>query len=1034
MSTPESSPVAKFNFDRNVKLLNANASLGFAASSTRRRDVIAALIADDVPFPPGDIDLEDVKLNASTANPIEFGRGDLKIGFSASASAFSSLGIYRTADSLIQQLGENVDDFSLDPLEFAVDKGALLSVIRWGYDVKGKASGAMALGAVGQATLTVSGNKEGLFAVVCRQDSTKSARKIVQKTADSWILPRLIDSIDQVDPDTWIISEVIGGLKIKLDAQVGFDFNWVREAKLGGLTGDIALRLQSGINAAVGFSASGRCAIVINRKSADKALRLRLFRLKTRQIDASLDATLDVTPKQTLLPDKVDDFISAVFGTHGQQILKDIHVLEAWTDPNTPLSTLLANAGIREAEKLIAHVAGVPVERLQQEFDAVHVKAVGLITKWRRLPHSVSSALLKMVEEKIDLSDVRKIATELSTIGNDRLKTLLNDQLSRIDFFHTPVGRFLESASEGGILKLLEKPIDRVNEIGKQAVAVLDGGPIEDALKRFQDYIEKELHLEKVRKAITDTDFNALDELLKKKLAGFLEKEKDKLRLEDIEVVRKTVNFLLKKREEYYEKVIEALHRKYSFAFNASFQSTTTSQALLDATFDFSHDPTSVQAFFQQAVRGELDKLFATQPSQVSIATGMLSHGVNRQTHIDVTLPFMDKQSKLTLNEALAKAETIPNGGGLLFTLEASDTVASNQRKGVLSVSMALSKGVRVHQDAIEMNYSMLFAKKEMTVKHLRDNIGPVAAGFFPKKIPNFQAFLDLIDAHTEEKIPNTPNTLGNGLISLEVSLSDETSSSIGQAWLKLPNDRHDIKYQIMSGAIQKSLKSNVHDSVFSNADNYKGGEAPIILAYCALVPRAAKVSNLPGSTPMWDVQDVKERRRMLSDPETLDRMKDLLRRADQVLGDDTFRETDAQRILDRVDPREPLFEALLHAESVVVGHAFEAGLALAKVRNADPSDAVKAFAKFGSKLTEAFNSNVTDLLGPGIRSLGTRIFLDTSRAIDAANASRIAEANAMLNLEFLKPGIQFDAAALIRTGHVKPDQLALADRVVELR
>src|ERR1051325_650701 len=103
----------------------------------------------------------------------------------------------------------------------------------------------------------------------------------------------------------------------------------------------------------------GRCAGVVSRESDAKTLRLRLFKLKTRELDLSLDAAASVQAIDKLLPNKIDDFIAAVFDTHGQQILGDLKILEKWTDPKTPIANLLANAGVGGAEKLIAHLAGI---------------------------------------------------------------------------------------------------------------------------------------------------------------------------------------------------------------------------------------------------------------------------------------------------------------------------------------------------------------------------------------------------------------------------------------------------------------------------------------------------------------------------------------------------------------------------------------------------------------------------------------------------------------------------------------------------
>ena len=64
--------------------------------------------------------------------------------------------------------------------------------------------------------------------------------------------------------------------------------------------------------------------------------------------------------------------------------------------------------------------------------------------------------------------------------------------------------------------------------------------------------------------------------------------------------------------------------------------------------------------------------------------------------------------------------------------MKSSDTVASgNRRKSVLSLTMGFSQsrdtGVRVHQDALEMNYSLLFARRNMKIEHVRAQVGPAA-------------------------------------------------------------------------------------------------------------------------------------------------------------------------------------------------------------------------------------------------------------------------------------------------------------------
>jgi len=50
-----------------------------------------------------------------------------------------------------------------------------------------------------------------------------------------------------------------------------------------------------------------------------------------------------------------------------------------------------------------------------------------------------------------------------------------------------------------------------------------------------------------------------------------------------------------------------------------------------------------------------------------------------------VSLPFTTK-TQSHLNESLASVQPVVDDGGLLFSVNASDTVSSNERKSVLSV------------------------------------------------------------------------------------------------------------------------------------------------------------------------------------------------------------------------------------------------------------------------------------------------------------------------------------------------------------
>lgn len=1025
-----------FQFTRNLPLLNQNGSLGFDVSGAASPAVAAALATPDGRFPDGDIEVASLKLAASSARPIEFGRGVDKVSFAARGSAFAGLGLYRSAAALLPALGAADDEtVALRPEEFGVRPGGALAVLRWGYAADAKGNGAMALGAVGAATAEVSGSGEGLFAVVRRVDdtSTVSARTIVQDVADHWLPPRQLSSVDQLEPGTWLVAETAGSLGLSLGATLGYDFNWVREAALGGLTGDIGLRLQMGIDATARVSVSGRCAVVVSRESAARTLRLRVFRMKSRQVGYAVNAALGLQLQDTVLPGKVDDFISAVFGVHGQQLLRDLAVVEKWTDPKTPLSTLLAEAGVNGAEGLIAAVAGVSPEELQRRFDSVHTTVVGFVSKWQVLPHTLASTLLKLVDQKVDLGEVRAVARALSTIEPDGLARLIEERLQGAGFFNTPVGQLLEALGGDSVLALLERPVAELRAVAATLLSVLDGGTVEASLVRFQRYVDARLNLGQLLPAIVETDAAALDALLKTKLAAFLGRQS--LGGAELEQVRGTIHLLVSRRQEYYARATEALHRKYAFALNAAAQSTTTGQAMVDVTFDCSRDEATVMPLVQRALRGELDELLLNPPAAVTVRTGMLTHGISRQSHIDVTLPFLER-SQAHLAESTASIEAVPHEGGLLLKVNASDTVmAGNQRKSILSVALALSSdGVRVHRPTLALDYSLLYARRDLRKKDLRVQVGPAIRTYFAGKIASTERFLDAIDRQVEAVVPNGPNLLGNGLVSLDISLPASAAEAVGLAWLGLPADRRAPQYEALSRGVQSAMKEAVHASLFGSPDDYTRlipARTHVFLAYCALAPRAQA-----GAGWYWNWPSVDERRTLLRAAGTRSRMKGLLEQAQRALADAPsraaqFNPGQAADILARVDAGDPFLNSLLVAENEIVKDAVAAGVALAHAREGQPTEAVKALARFGARFTEAFHADLTTLFGPGIRALGTRVLLGATRAIAPAAAGQLDAANALLSIEFLTATAAFDERALLDAGHVRAADLAFAARVI---
>jgi len=780
-------------FQKNLPFLNGAGSLGINVSTTSP-SLIPILASPIAQFPDEELELGQLKVSAATAKPIQFGTGSFKASFSASGSAFAGIALYRDPAKVLAAISPDAE--ILPGLEIIPDKDSNFLLLRWGFGAEAKFNGAVALGAVGTATVAVEGGADGMFAVVRRLPRSLPALTALAQLADSWMLPRQVSTISDLDPHTWLVSEIGGSVGVALGVQAGWDFNWIRETKLGTLQGDIGLRLELAVKAAFGFRAEGRWAVVVARESAAPELRLRLFRLKSTQTNFSFNATAGLTGVNTLLPRNADDLIRAIFGTHGAQVLAQIAVVQKWTDPKKKLTDLLATEGISQAEALIAHLAGIPVDQLDNKFNDIQQKAVGLIKAWRDLDHTVATTVLKLVGDKVDLTPVREIIAALQTATPGSLKTLLAKHLGVAQFLTTPAGKLLDAVAGGqGVITLLNRPVEQVNAIADKIAKVLDGSLIEETIGRFQQFVEDKLNVGKLLNTITDTDFAALDALLKKKLADFL--GKTGIKFDDLDQIRGVIQNLLNKRQEFYEKALAAFTKTYTASVAATFQKTVTNQAHLDIVFNFRDDPSGVSQFLKLALAGDFDRVLTESHSGVRLGIATLSHGVTRKSHVELTLPFF-KASQTRLNEALATVKATDDSGRILvLELDAKDSVATNRRNSSLAVALSISVGstagtdLRVHNaGSFRYNFTMRQTLKRATRRDLDSQLRPLFSQYL--KAQPIDGFLDYFDARTEEVIPHTPDFFANTLVNLQVSLSGATAAFAGDAWLDIPAAKAD--------------------------------------------------------------------------------------------------------------------------------------------------------------------------------------------------------------------------------------------------
>ncbi|MGB9179471.1 MAG: hypothetical protein WCB68_09540 [Pyrinomonadaceae bacterium] len=1010
-------------------------------------DVVAAF-AHDTSFPYRQIELGQITAKAQTGD-LKFGDGAAQVTFKGSASALAGLGIYPDPERLLTAL--DIHDNLAPGLNLNKDPESLYLALRWGYDLEASAKGSIALGAPGAITLSATGKREALYAVIRRLDKDTGALTAVEKVAKSWMLPSQIDGLDDLEPGTWLIAEVDGSVALSLGVQYGYDFNWVREAQLLGLSGDIGLRLQMGISAALSFNASGNFAVVVSRDpqdAADQMLRFRLFRLRQKGWGFAFNAGASVQADFDDFLPEFDEFVKAIFGVHGAQVLKDLKAIEKWTNPNQSLEDILGEVSVDYAWKFLEQVTGINPE---QAFNQARDRLVSFIDKWNALPHSIATRVWKLVEKSEDLAGIRRLAETIRDANMDTVKKPVADLLADVDFFRTPAGAWLVAAAAKGIFNAINSTNEFavLQDAARKTLEILDGSTFEGVLEKLQTYIEEHLNLEKYLKlgkledlfginSLQDLDqasFDKIDEWLKARLSAFLG---ERLNLAKLNEIRQSIFLFIKRGRAFYDKTLKALSRKYEFNFAYTFQSSTTRTALLDFTLDFTH-PNVIDAL-KLALSGRYDDLLVQQTPGVKLNLGTLTHQIARTSHVEINLPWY-KSAVDHINTSLAKVNAVDESDGRLFIyeLDAKDIVEEkNKRQSRLAVGGFLKaqvNQVRVFStDELTYSYTFRQVKKNMKRADLQYQLKPYVETYFDgvfKPLPNgdgtFENFIGDMDNLIDKLEFNGTDNFGNTLIGLDIGLPAATAS----AWLKAPAKPSGgpkvQTYLSMSRRLQAKMREILPLSYFADLDHFGDiTPAATLLVYSAMPP-STWIRRDGNSWTIdldkdyyWDYVDRDYRRAMIRHPLTnarlsiiLERVYNLLRESGMTGTAGFFKPDRAALIQNEVagdNAYDNVLRSLLIVENEIVEQAREAGYEIAKytaVSNMKPSEAVKALAKFGSKLTSAFNENIKSIYGgAALRPLGTAMFIEAASVLSPGIPSK---ATALLDLTVLKKGSAFE-------------------------
>jgi hypothetical protein len=677
-------------------------------------------------------------VQAEAGKELALGASGGKVTFGASFTGRSGLAVLDSPSSVLKQV-----DFEDNPVKLGealqAPDGTNFRYVLFlaSYEAQGEINGKHPIGAVGTMSFGAAGGRKRTYAVVHRIQHNAGSATAITDTVGSFRLPRQIDRADQLTPGTMLLAEVNGDVALNITATLGYDYSFVRELKDVGLTGDIGLKLNMGLTAALGFSATGRYLISVDRASldrADKTLRLRLFKMRQKGWSFGLNLAAHLTPKASI-EEEVDQLVAAVFGVHGQQVIKELHRIEEWTNPSVDLSDKVAGLATDQGLDLLKKTTGIDPEA---EFDKARGRLLEALDLWDELPDRAVNAAWDLLgdakgnKRKPILGTLSLIADGDDDKRRDALLSLIRDP----DFGNKPIGKFLLGIAEKGLFPLLEDT--ELPEIADRVRNIVDGSAAAETLRKLQVYINDVLNLAKVRE-FAESDFDELkNKWVVNRISAFLD---DKFSFEKLDELKDALHRLLQLRHSIFEKALEAANRQYDFMLAAAWQKTTTREALLDASFDMSNGPAA--GLFRDAVaHAKYDDLLTKVKDGVTLHKGAMSHEIKRSSTVEVNMPFYS--SKTTrLNRAPANIEAEDdNGRVLLYSLDAKDEITRvNRFRSQLGVNVAISMTpalVRRHGEAPSTwSYDWRFAHSNMRRDEVDNLLRPLVSEYFPTHFPD---------------------------------------------------------------------------------------------------------------------------------------------------------------------------------------------------------------------------------------------------------------------------------------------------------
>ena len=425
-----------------------------------------------------------------------------------------------------------------------------------------------------------------------------------------------------------------------------------------------------------------------------------------------------------------------------------------------------------------------------------------------------------------------------------------------------------------------------------------------------------------------------------------------------------------------------ALGSKLTAELRWTYDLADQSSALIDASFDFTAEG---QRAYQDALAGRWSRVLGPPSEHVRVRQGMLTHGLRREAHLELHLPFLERKQWNTRLEALAKVEVAAGEDGrlLVYEVDAADRIS---HEGMYQSALMLGGGRLVGRAQPESYFTLSYTdQRSRTPGEALAALPAITAAYGFD--PGVMEWLRAAVAAAEAQVVETWMTLA-------------VPGDVVSGWLETPGERDADFFAVFSQvsmAVQTAMRRWLPYAYFQDLGHYETlGAAFPLLVYQYSRPYGGQPRSNFSYDAMSEESMAQVRRTATRGlREALGGIQRLLEAAGRKSTAEFYAAGQAQSMAASVGRSPRQLQSLIVADAFFMDALVKlavTGGQIAAAMPTDPQGAVRMLTRFSAEFVRTFHMRLRRLYaGQDFVAFGSLLLVEATNALGKAQGRRTA-------------------------------------------